>query len=351
MVEHSTSAALARAAGAALVAFALLLPDRPGRAQADPDSGAPSAPAASSGPSPDARSRRLRFCAGTRTGNYTFAAERIAERARAGAVEMDVVTTLGATENLRLLRAGECDFALSQSDVFDLHGGEDPDSVRGIVPFKRVYSEYVHLLCPVASGISSTAQFGPKTRLITGTDGSGTSETWRAFRAAVPRLDAVQRIAEPVNLVAVNRVKDSRDTCMLWVSGLNSNDIQGANGMSVNTPDHKRAMRLISINERVLRNVLGSDGQPMYKFEPIRARFGSYDHLIDPARDPQTQAARPGTVVVPVVDAIIFARSEVLDGLADGGSSIVQVVEEAGPTIWARVSPPLAQRAEAPARR
>ena len=347
MVKLPTSAALARAVGAALVAFAFLLPDRSAAAQTDPEAGAPSAPTASSGPSPDARSRRLRFCAGTRTGNYTFAAE----RARAGAVDMDVVTTLGATENLRLLRAGECDFALSQSDVFDLHGGEDPDSVRGIVPFKRVYSEYVHLLCPIASGISSTSQFGPKTRLITGTDGSGTSETWRAFRAAVPRLDAVQRVADPVNLVAVNRVKDSRDTCMLWVSGLNSDDIQGANGMSVNTPDRKRAMRLISINERVLRNVLGGDGQPMYKFEPIRARFGSYDHLIDPGRDPQTQAARPGTVVVPVVDAIIFARSEVLDSLTDGGSSIVRVVEEAGPSIWARVSPPVAQRAEAPTRR
>ncbi len=75
------------------------------------------------------------------------------------------------------MRAEECDLALSQGDVFDLHGAEDPDSVRGIVPFKRVYSEYVHILCPIASGLTSTAQFGPNTRLITGAEGSGTSET------------------------------------------------------------------------------------------------------------------------------------------------------------------------------
>ena len=106
-----------------------------------------------------------------------------------------------------------------------------------------------------------------------------------------------QRIPEPINLVAVNRVKDSRDTCMLWVSGLNSNDIRGANAMSANTPDRRRSMRLVAVDDRVLRNVRGSDGRPMYRFEPIRARFGSYDNLIDPARDPQTGAARPGTVV------------------------------------------------------
>ena len=51
---------------------------------------------------------------------------------------------------------------------------------------------------------------------------------------------------------------------------------------------------------------------------------------------------------VPVVDAVIFARAEVLGGLADRGSGLVQVVEEAGPSIWARVSPPLPERAGAP---
>ncbi len=364
MAEHPSFAIRPRAPArrAVLLAAVLLALARPAaRAEAESEAppgtdtatGAPAKPFASSGPSPDARPRRLRFCAGSRTGNYTFAAERIAERARPGGVELEVVTTPGAADNLRRLRAGECDLGLSQSDVFDLRGGEDPDSVRGVVPFKRVYSEYVHLLCPTASGLTGTAQFGPNApRLIVGAEGSGTSETWRAFRAAVPRLDAVQRIQEPVDLVAVNRVKDSRDTCMLWVSGLNSSDIRGANAMSANTPDRRRSMRLVGVGERVLRNVRGSDGRPMYRFEPIRARFGSYDNLIDPARDPESGAARPGTVVVPVVDAIIFARAEVLGGLGDRGSGLVQVVEEAGPSIWARVSPPLTERAGAsPARR
>lgn len=376
MAQHLSAAALVqalrRAAGASAVVSALLVlacpagadtEQEPAGAEAEAPFQTPARPPASpsarpsalraapeEAASPDGGPRRLRFCAGTRTGNYTFAAERIAERARSDALEMQVVTTNGAADNLRRLRAGECDLGLSQSDVFDLSGAEEPESVLGIVPFKRVYTEYVHVLCPIASGLTGTAQFGPGTRLITGAEGSGTSETWRAFRAAVPRLDGVQRIPDPVNLVAVSRVKDSRDTCMLWVSGLNSSDIQGANAMSANTPDRRRTMRLISVNEGALRAARGSDGRPMYRFEPIRARFGSYDSLIDPARAPESRAVRPGSVTVPVVDAVLFARSEALDALPGRGSELVQAVEEAGPAIWARVSPPAPpQRAEAAA--
>lgn len=325
---------------------------RPAAPQEAPREAAPTDAAAQGAAPQNGAPQRLRFCAGTRTGNYTFAAERIAERARSDALEVEVVTTNGAADNLRRLRAEGCDIGLSQSDVFDLQGAEDPESVRGIVPFKRVYTEYVHVLCPIASRLTGTAQFGPNTRLVIGAEGSGTSETWRAFRAAVPRLDGVQRIPDPVNLVAVNRVKDSRDVCMLWVSGLNSSDIQGANSMSANTPDRRRTMRLVNVDERALRVARGSDGRPMYRFEPIRARFGSYDNLIDPARDPESRAVRPGSVTVPVVDAILFARGGALDALPDRGSELVRAVEEAGPSIWARVSPPVpSQRTETSARR
>lgn len=199
--------------------------------------GAPTDPPPRSESPPGAASGRLRFCAGLKTGNYTFAAERIAEKARPLGLDLEVVPTPGAADNLRRLRAGECDLALSQSDIFELRRAADPGGVRGVAPFARAYSEYVHVLCPVASGWTSTAQFGPETRLITGAEGSGSSETWRAFRAAEPRLDEMRRIPDRIDLVAFNRVKNSRDTCLLWVSGLNSADMQRANAMSVNTPD------------------------------------------------------------------------------------------------------------------
>jgi hypothetical protein len=312
-------------------------------AQVAQATGAPADAPLRSEPSQAVASGRLRFCAGLQTGNYTFAAERIAEKARPLGLDLQVVPTPGAADNLRRLRAGECDIALSQSDIFELRRAEDPGGVRGVAPFARAYSEYVHVLCPVASGWTGTAQFGPGTRLITGAEGSGSSETWRAFRAAEPRLDEMRRVPDRIDLVAFNRVKNSRDTCLLWVSGLNSADMQRANAMSVNTPDRRRSLRLVAVDEPAARRWRGGDDRPLYRFEPISARFGSYDNLVDPARDPQTGASRPGTVEVPVVDAVIYAREEVLAALGERGPRLVQAVEDAGPAIWARVSPPVGQ--------
>src|SRR5215217_1489999 len=149
-------------------------------------------------------------------------------------------------------------------------------------------------------------------------------------------------------IMAFNRVKNSRDTCLLWVSGLNSADMQRANAMSTNTPDRRRSLRLVAVDEPAARRWRGGDDRPLYRFEPINAGFGSYDNLIDPERDPQTGASRPGSVEVPVVDAVIYAREEALAALGERGPQLVRAVEDAGPAIWARVSPPVGGRPPRP---
>lgn len=283
----------------------------------------------------------LRICAGSPTGNYTFAAREIASRL-AGPGEIEVLATAGSGENLRRLAAGDCELGFSQADVLALRATEHPEEMAGLDPLKRVYGEYVHLLCPIASGWANLGALDRHARLILGGEGSGTAETWRAFSQAVPGLRAVQRVNDPVNLVAVNRVKDSRDTCMLWISGLNSGDIQGANRMSVNTPDGRRTMRLLSVTNPELRSLKLADGQPIYRFEGIDARSGAYEHLLDPRQVTMRDGKRsvqPGSVTVPVVDAVLVVRRDFLARLPGRGSEIVAAVEEAGPAIWARVSP------------
>ena len=284
---------------------------------------------------------RARICAGSPTGNYTFAAREIA--AHAGALgELEVITTAGSGDNLRRLADGECEMGFSQADVLALRAIEHPQQVAGLDPFKRVYGEYAHILCPLASGWTNAGAFDGRTRLIVGGDGSGTAETWRALIRAAPALAAVQRVNDPVNLVAVNRVKDSRDTCMLWISGLNSGDMQGANRMSANTPDGRRAMRLVSVTVPELRGMRLADGQPIYRFEQITARSGSYENLLDTRVAVNAEGRRfvqGGSVTVPVVDAVLVVRRDFLAALPGRGSEIVSAVEDAGPAIWARVSP------------
>ncbi|WP_052402342.1 TAXI family TRAP transporter solute-binding subunit [Muricoccus aerilatus] len=283
----------------------------------------------------------LRICAGSPTGNYTFAAREIATRLAVPG-EIEVLATAGSGENLRRLAAGDCELGFSQADVLALRTVEHPEEMAGLDPLKRVYGEYVHLLCPTASGWTTAGALDGRARLILGGEGSGTAETWRAFTKAVPALRAVQRVNDPVNLVAVNRVKDSRDTCMLWISGLNSGDMQGANRMSTNTPDGRRTMRLVAVSNPELRGLRLADGQPIYRFEGIDARSGAYENLLDPRSGPLRDGKRPvqpGSVVVPVVDAVLVVRRDFLARLPGRGSEIVAAVEEAGPAIWARVSP------------
>ena len=332
-------------AGTVEAAFPLTAPEAPPAVLAQASQATPTPQAAPPPPpvgEPAAPARALlRICAGSPTGNYTFAAREIAARL-AGPGEAEVLATAGSGENLRRLAAGDCELGFSQADVLALRAAEHPEEMAGLDPLKRVYGEYVHLLCPIASGWTTAGALDGRARLILGGEGSGTAETWRAFTQAVPALRAVQRVNDPVNLVAVNRVKDSRDTCMLWISGLNSGDMQGANRMSANTPDGRRTMRLLAVSYPELRGLRLADGQPIYRFEGIDARSGSYENLLDPRPGPLRDGRRtvqPGSVVVPVVDAVLVVRRDFLARLPGRGSEIVAAVEEAGPAIWARVSP------------
>ncbi|MBI0537616.1 hypothetical protein D9599_18825 [Roseomonas sp. KE2513] len=283
----------------------------------------------------------LRICADSPTGNYTFAAREIAARLAVPG-EVEVLATAGSSENLRRLAAGDCELSFSQADALALRTAEHPEEMAGLDALKRVYGEFVHLLCPIVSGWMTAGALDGRTRLILGGEGSGTAETWRAFTQAVPGLRAVHRVNDPGNLVAMNRVKDSRDTCMLWISGLNSGDMQGANRMSANTPNRRRTMRLVTASKPELRGLRLADGQPIYRFEGIDARSGAYENLLDPRPGPLRNGKRgiqPGSVTVPVVDAVLVVRRDLLARLLGRGSEIVAAVEEAGPAIWARVSP------------
>lgn len=308
----------------------------------------PVAPAAAPATPPPAPARiTARICAGSPTGNYTFAAERIAERLRETAgetLEVRVLHSAGSRDNLERLAADTCDIGFSQSDVLALRTAEAAHTLVGLEQFKRVYTEYVHIVCPIASGWTSTAQFGPGTRLIVGPVGSGGAETWRHFVRTVPRFAGVEAVYAPVNLVSVNRVKDSRDTCLLWISGLNSSDMQGANRMSANTPDQRRTMRLIAVTDREILALRGADGQPTYQPATLTPRPGSYDALIQPVvvRNAEGVAlTRPAAVSVPTVEAVLVVRTAFLASLPQRGSEVVLAVEDAGPSIWARVSPPV----------
>lgn len=283
---------------------------------------------------------KLRLCAGSASGNYTFAANEIAKRLGNAFAEVQVITTGGSLDNMRKLAAGQCDMAFAQSDVADLFVLENPASLSTIESFKTIYQEYVQLLCPTATGWDSIEDLAAGSKIIVGPDGGGSAETWRSLRRANDAQYAkIERLADKVDVTAASTVKDSSSTCMLWVSGLNSADMQAANLISVNTRDHKPALRLVDIDDDKMEDILGSDGKPLYRWaeitrvEPSKEnKSGVYANLIP-------DGWGDDTVSVPVVDAKLMIRSDFKAAAAGSLSRVVLAIEDASPTIWNRVNP------------
>lgn len=287
---------------------------------------------------------KLRICAGSPTGNYTFAAKEIQKRLGNAFAEVEIVTTGGSLDNMRRLTAGECDMAFAQSDVADLFVLENPASLSTIEPFKIIYQEYVHLLCPTASGWDGISDLGAGSKIVVGPDGGGSAETWRSLRRANDEKYAkIERLADPVNVTSASTVKDSANTCMMWVSGLNSADMQAVNLISVNTRDRKPALRLVDIDDDAMGDILGSDGKPLYRWAEITRvepktdkkglpQGGVYANLIP-------GGWFGGSVSVPVVDAKLMVRSDFKAAAASVLPRVTLAIEDASPTIWNRVNP------------
>ena len=295
---------------------------------------------------PDTKS--VRFCTGGKSGNYFWAGSEIAKRFGPDLfVSATLVNTNGSLTNLRRLvssdDADRCDIGFSQSDVVSQFQIENPGTRDQIGLLKIAYTEYVHIVCPVASGWETLSDIasatGPR-KMIVGPDGSGTAETWRVMRQADSnRYDAIQRDPSPADYSSAHTVADSKDTCMLWVSGLNSNDMKSANTLSLRNAAGKPALRIISVNDSKMLAIKGQDGLPLYKIisispiTPKNGKPGLYENLI-PSGWFSTK------VDLIAIQAYIMIRTDYKAAMSrDRLARILAAIDDAQPTIWDRVNP------------
>lgn len=293
-----------------------------------------------------AQTPTIRICAGSETGNYTFAVNEIAKRVSDTVANVEVIHTNGSLDNLRRLMNNECDFGMAQEDVNDMFILENPAALSTIEEFKSIYDEYVHLLCPVASGWRNVTDLrkaindGEQVRLIVGPDGGGQAETWRSLRRAHEDYDRIERLPNAIDMTAVSTVKDSDDTCMIWVSGLNSASMQAANLSSINTRDGEPSLQLINVEERAMKRLVNSGGEALYEWQEVerieanqnRGISGQYDNII---RD----GWGSDEIEVPTIGATLIVRTDFKEANPAILNRLVIAIEDASPTIWNRVNP------------
>jgi len=137
---------------------------------------------------------RLVIAAGGPEDVYTFLAEALGEAAReAWSAQVDVVTTPGSVENLRLVAEGRADVGFATVDAAEI-------AVSGQLPFvtalpiealARLYDDYLQVVTLAGSGIDRLSDLAGR-RVSLGTEHSGTDIVAdRVLRAAGVTLDAL----------------------------------------------------------------------------------------------------------------------------------------------------------------
>lgn len=284
-------------------------------------------------------------------GNYYWAGGEILKRTGDLFHTSKLSVTKGSLDNLRggtlpISDAGRFDLFFTQSDVGNQFVLENPGSGDSIELLRIVYTEYVQILCPTKSGwktISDIANAKGTRKMIVGPDGSGTAETWRIMRQTNGKLyDGIERNPEPADYSSAHAVADSNDTCMLWVSGLNSAGMVSANALSIKTPDGKPSLQLVSIDDPKMLTIKGFDGLPLYKkvtISPIAAGNGKvalYDHIIA-GGDGWFSGTSVDLLAVP---AYLMIRKDFKAALGrDRLARLLDAIDDAQPTIWAKVNP------------
>lgn len=274
----------------------------------------------------------IRICAGSPTGMFTYVAVEISKRIE-NKYKVTIVPSFGAVDNIRKLMRNECDVGLSLTDVMHKFNFENPASLKIINSSKILFTEYTHLICPVASGWTNISDIGKnKGKVIIGPDGSGSEEAWKNLTSVDPELyKDVTKIHNVVGLASIAMVRDSKNTCMLWLSGLNSPDIKVTNIMSVANKDEIPSLRLLNIDDYRMQKLKDVRGKLLYKFMPIiripvtTSSIGAYTNLINDSYWP--------SVLVPTIDALFIYRNDYMKNNAHK-EYLQDALDNLSNTIW-----------------
>ncbi|MFG2970743.1 MULTISPECIES: TAXI family TRAP transporter solute-binding subunit [unclassified Streptomyces] len=164
----------------------------------------------------------ITFSTGTLRGVYQEYGERL--RTELGkdmpGLKVKLVQSAGSYENVRKVATGKVDFTIAAADAvetYKLNHGRGADRMRGVA---RLYDDYVQLVVPQGSGITSVAQLRHK-RVAIGLPNSGVRLIAnRVLRAA--GIDPTQDITPMADGIDTgpDRLRQGKIDAFFWSGGL-----------------------------------------------------------------------------------------------------------------------------------
>lgn len=207
---------------------------------------------------------KLRFATGPKGAIYYEVGEMLKKAATD--IEVQVIETNGSVANIELLKSGKADAALVQSDVLVKLPQEQTEQIA-------LYLETIQLVANRKSGITSVKDIDSKKhRIYVGPKGSGTALTWDGL---CEQDESYRNI--PIEYAdyhsALAHVAENPDALMLFVGGLNSPLIRGADQYSAQTG----RLGLASVDDWDFNDKKDQNGNRIYTFVEIEK--GSYPNL------------------------------------------------------------------------
>ncbi len=201
----------------------------------------------------------IRFATGKPGGVYDKFGSML--KSDATGVDVQVKSTSGSIDNLKLLADGQADMAIIQSDALALM----QPSKKLITEQASLYTEYAQLIANRNSGIKSVKDINPKKNIVfVGPKGSGTALTWQGLsdQSAWYRKIPVQYGDYSEGLAEVER---NPRVVMLFVGGLNSDFLKRAEKDAEKTGN----LRLVEFDDRRFVDRADEHGNPIYKLAEI----------------------------------------------------------------------------------
>lgn len=215
----------------------------------------------------------LRVATGIQGGQYSQVGQML--KTRSEEVKIELVSTSGAEENLKLIREGKVDAAIIQSDVGFIMGKKSPETTTTDTTFHRatLYSEYVMLIVSKDSSIQSVGDLSANNTIYVGPEGSGSALTWIGFEMQDKHYKDVKSMHTDYQS-ALEKIAEDKTKAMLFVAGVNTPLLTNLS--------NKDKYKVIPVDDIDLSLLQDAQGHTIYDILtlPAKTYSGLQDHEI-----------------------------------------------------------------------
>lgn len=186
-------------------------------------------------------------------------------------LDVQLVSSSGSLENLKMLTSGQADLGIVQSDALAIMDKKLPGKTL-VSEQTSLFLEYAQLIANKDSGVKSIKDLDPKKNIVyIGPAGSGTALTWEALCEQNEKYRKVPTVNADY-LTALKEAQKNPRALMLFVGGLNSDLLKKAEEMA----QKSGKLVMVAVDDDSLKDKKDQNGNQIYSMVNIPSSIYPY---------------------------------------------------------------------------